>query len=161
MKNMKTKSFVVKFYKRTGRRVEETREKFEVVLTQYGEPAPFSNEHYNNLEKQFMKMRIPENALLEIIHDCNIDKCENSPFGMVETLLSQKYIFPEFNFSEPLCHTDGYGTKIFKKFIVNTPEHIVELEKFIWHHFNDTGIRRNGFEEKTKHITAVKYVRGM
>ncbi|UPW39375.1 hypothetical protein ESCO47_00139 [Escherichia phage vB_EcoM_ESCO47] len=108
-------------------------------------PSDTSNSSSESLEKAINSMALPENVMLKIKHNKNVEMQPGSPFTVVEALLIKGYSYPNNrsegeNSKEIFFTTPDKDCLEGRSYLVGSTSDVLEIQRQIWTHF-DIGLR--------------------
>ena len=111
------------------------------------------------LETRLKDIKLPENVMLTVRHNQNVDVAEGCPFSVSEALHIKGYRHPDFYaegtadiFYKDIDRTSNERLKG-RTYLISTVEDLTEVERQIWKHF-DIGLRFTPTEEAIRDAKA-------
>ena len=105
------------------------------------------------LETYLKDIKLPENVMMKVRHNQNVDVADGCPFSVAQALHIKGYRYPADPYAEGTTDifykdTDRMSNERIKgrTYLISTIEDLIEIECQIWKHF-DIGLRFTPTEE--------------
>lgn len=105
------------------------------------------------LETRLKDIKLPENVMIKVRHNQNVDVADGCPFSVAQALHIKGYRYPADPYAEGTTDifykdTDRMSNERLKgrTYLISTVEDLIEVECQIWKHF-DIGLRFTPTEE--------------
>lgn len=127
--------------KRNGKIIEHKVREINVVISAFEDNFTLKTENYFNeqVDKLLNCMAWPENSAIFIRHEMDITQKPGTPFGHLDSLESCGYEYPQYKKGDKLFKDTG-ERKVWKKFLLVRDNDFNELLKFVWNHYDETGL---------------------